>query len=219
MKKIILFILLCSTLFAQDPLSRRGGGGGVALVWDFGFEEADLTAFEAASTWTNTGTPAISTTQKYTGNSSLYNNAGDYTAVYVNKTGLGYTEIYASFWIYCTALPAYSFRELFVVYTVSGSEMSVLLNSTGTLGLTSGYSSRGATTATVSINTWTNVKVHFKFTTGATICEVILGAETKTDNTSITTSNINELRIGTLANGPNSPIYTDVFKASTVGYP
>ena len=149
-----------------------------------------------------------------------YNEGSGYTTQFVtNNSSYNKTEVYGRLWVYLTSAPSSGFREMVSVFAVSGQDMAIGIDTDRTIRLRSNYTDRGNTTTAISLNTWTVVKFHFKFAAASTICEVIIGAETKTDTTSLTTSDCKDIDIGMQGLGSAITYYMDDFVLDDAGYP
>ena len=194
----------------------------MAQLNSFDFEEADIDAWDTAYAYTKTGTPTLSTTQKHGGAKafSMADTAG-YTAHYVKRSaGFNKVELYGSVWIWVTSSPGDGYKTIVFCYHIaSGQSMELCLNTARTLLLRSASTSRVSTTTAIALNTWTQIKWHWKFAGVSSINEVIIGAETKTDTTNLTTGNMNDFYIGNDGNGNIATYYLDDMVLNDSEYP
>jgi lysophospholipase L1-like esterase len=153
---------------------------------------------------------SISSTQVHGGTYASYFNVPENTVSRLSsKTVLSKDDVYIRAYVYITGYPSSGTTAIFCGYLVSGSFWAIRLNSTGTLDLLTNNTLRATTTGTIPLNTWTMVQFRIYCNGASTVNELILGNETLTDNTNITVSKFNGLRIGGTGSGKAHSYYVD----------
>lgn len=194
----------------------------MAELYNFNFEYADILAFATASSWGGAGSPAISSTYAHGGSKSLYINDGGYVNTYISSPVINTPEIYGSLWIYLINYPPYGDRDVLSGTCEAGPGFEFRINTSGYINMYINYTFIGSTATAISLNTWTNLKFHIRFSDTNSIYEIKIGTETYNSTAYTrgpTGNNIWSCILGEQPSGPTVECYIDDFILDDSQYP
>lgn len=195
----------------------------MALIENWDFEEADITAFDAAHGTTSTNV-ALSTVQKHAGAKSMYLDmlTAEQIVHTVKSTGFsGKRELWFKFWLYVDSASV-SIRHLIICPVATFTYFFVLrLQADARLNIEGNDGNTNPLTNPLPLDTWVEVKFSARLGTVNCVVEVIANGDTFTQiNTGLAIGNtFDELELGDNGYPGVSAVYVDEFKADDAAYP
>jgi hypothetical protein len=199
----------------------------MAILDSLNFEDADIDTLCTASNFTKGGTPTLSTTQKHSGNQSLYIVQPGLQDQSILKQYVTYfpsrRTLYYRFWFYMVNLPIYGGSEigLFIGNDYTGDSYGISINQDAKIYAWTKYITRFTTTGTVSAGQWYELFFMVNMVGSGISCEMKVLGETLQDSTAMT-DYLNIQWIGSFysqTQGYNVSYYMDDFEINDSEYP